>query len=94
MSAALHAETPVKSTVSKTVAIFVSTIGAATATGWYVALQVSELNRRLASIEGFIRHEVVTQSQAERYAASFRWENRNMPIVVPAPSDYQDKPKS
>lgn len=90
----LHSETPVKSTVSKTVAILGSTISMTAIVVWYAAGQVSELNRRLASIEEFIRSEAVTQSQAERYAAAFRWENRELRIVVPEPGFYQDKTRS
>lgn len=94
MSAAIHAETPVKSTVSRTVAILGSTIGTTAVLVWYAALQVSELNRRLASIEEFIRNEAVTQSQAKDYASAFRWENRELRITVPDPSIYHEKPKS
>lgn len=53
-----------------------------------------KIDARLTSIEAFMRNEAVTQSQAERYAAAFRWENRELRIVVPKPEDYQDKPKS
>ena len=90
---ALHSETPVKSTVSRTVSILGSIIGTTAVVVWYAAGQVAELNRRLASIETFMRDEAVTQSQAERYAAAFKWENRALNIVVPEPEDYQDKPK-
>jgi hypothetical protein len=97
---ALHAETPVKSTVSKTVALLVSVISAASGASWFLAVQVSayrdtlrQMDARLASIESFMRTEAVTQSQAERYAAAFKWENRAISIVVPTPADYQDKPK-
>jgi hypothetical protein len=94
MSAALTESTPVKSTVSRTVAIMASSLTFAATVAWYAAIQYAELNRRLASIEEFMRHEVVTQSQAERYAAIFRWENRSLQIMVPEPSNYRDKPKS
>jgi hypothetical protein len=97
----LHAETPIKSTVSKTVAVLSSIISAAVAVGFYAAFFLSDLakqrdetNRRLSSIETFMRNEVVTQSQAERYAAAFKWENRDLRIVVPEPANFQDKPKS
>ena len=98
---ALHSDSPVKSTVSKTAAFIVAIVSAAFSMGVYVTVQLSsvsaqaiETNRRLSSIEGFIRNEVVTQSQAERYAAAFKWENRALHIVVPEPAAYQDKPKS
>jgi predicted cation transporter len=101
MPPAIHAETPVKSTVAKTVALLASTASLAAGGAWYLAVQVSaykeelnKVNTRLVSIETFIRNEVVTQSQAERYASVFRWENRELGITVPEPSRYQDKPKS
>jgi hypothetical protein len=94
MPAALTESTPVKSTISRTVAIMASSLTFAATVAWYAAIQYAELNRRLASIEDFMRNEVVTQSQADRLANVFRWENRALQIVVPEPSNYRDKPKS
>jgi hypothetical protein len=100
MPAAIHEDTPVKSTLAKTVSILCAVTTAAAGAGWLLAREVSayketlgQVNARLTSIESFMRHEAVTQSQAERYAAAFKWENRAISIVVPAPADYQDKPK-
>lgn len=98
----LHADTPVKSTVSKTVAIFGTVIGFTAVAVWATAWQLfamrteaAKTNERLASIESFMRHEAVTQSQADRFAAVFKWENRSLNIFVPEPSDFRDKqPKS
>lgn len=92
--AALQEDTPVKSTVSRTAAILWAVISASVAVGFYAAVFLSQLNSRLASIETFMRHEAVTQSQAERYAAVFKWENRDLRIIVPDPELYQDKPRS
>lgn len=49
----------------------------------------SKINDRLVSIETFMKSEAVTQSQAERYAAAFRWENRSLDLTVPEPKRYQ-----
>jgi heme-degrading monooxygenase HmoA len=101
MPAAIHSETPVKSTVAKFIAVIASTASLAASGAWYLAVQVSaykealdKVDARIAGIESFMRHEAVTQSQAERYASVFRWENRDMRIVVPDPELYRDKPKS
>jgi hypothetical protein len=98
--AALHPETPVKSTVTKFVALLGSVIGFTALAVWATAWQLfamrteaAKTNERLASIEHFMRHEAVTQSQAERYAYAFERENRRLNIVVPDPADYRDKPK-
>lgn len=58
-----------------------------------VTTRMDKIDARLTSIETFMRHEAVTQSQAERYAAAFKWENRDLRIVVPEPELYRDKPK-
>jgi hypothetical protein len=41
-------------------------------------------------IEAFIKSEAVTQNQAVRYAAEFRWENRALGITVPDVSKFRD----
>ena len=101
MSSPIHAETPVRATIAKLIAGIITVSGAV----WYVRGAVADyqaamsyrmdiIDRRLTSIEQFIRHEAVTQSQAERYANAFKWENRALGISVPDPAHYQDKPRS
>ena len=85
-------ETVFKSTLAKIVsaAIFIIT------STWWLRGHFEDIKRgqentdtRLSAIESFMKSEAVTQSQAERYAAAFRWENRGLDIAVPDPKRYQ-----
>lgn len=59
-------------------------------TAWYIRGEVESIRQSQARIEAFIREQAVTQDQAERYAAAFRWENRNTEVVVPPVRDYRN----
>ncbi len=52
----------------------------------------AEANKRLSSIETFIKSNAVTITHAERYAAAFRWENRGQGVIVPDIMLYRDIP--
>lgn len=96
----IHAETPVKSTIAKIAAGAVGLLGFGLMVGQAVSnytntmeARFSKIDARLSSIDTFMRNEAVTQSQAERYANAFRWDNRNINLSVPPPSDFVDRVK-
>ena len=74
-----------------------SVIGAVTIAVWFIRGEFEAIrsdmkaNRdTLARMEEFMRSEVVTQTQAERYAAAFQWENRSLPLIVPEVKSYRN----
>lgn len=90
----LKPETRWSATLIQTCA-FVGCIGSAT---WVLRGELEAFRVELAAIrdnqarvELFLRNEVVTQRQADRFAASFRWENRALNLSVPDPANYRDR---
>lgn len=67
-----------------------SVIGCLFFSAWYIRGEVEAIRQSQARVETFIREQAVTQEQAERYAAAFRWENRNLEIIVPSVREYRN----
>ena len=58
--------------------------------GWYIRGEVEGIRQSQARVEAFIKEQAITQEQAERYAAAFRWENRHVDLSVPLVRDYRN----
>lgn len=52
--------------------------------------EIRALRQDVTAIRDSMAKQYVTQSQAERYAAAFRWENRGQGLVVPDVLQYRD----
>jgi hypothetical protein len=48
-----------------------------------------EIKRQLTEMRDDLDTRYVTQEQADRYAASYRWENRSLNLVVPEPKLFR-----
>jgi len=88
----LTSDTPFRSTLAKLLSALLFVVSAT----WWLRGEFEDLKQgqirtaeRLSSIEAFMKSEAVTQAQAERYAAAFRWENRSLDLAVPEPRRYQ-----
>jgi len=72
-----------------------------TVAGWQVRGYTEEmrgeiraLREDVAGLRESFDKQVITQAQAERYAAAFRWENRGTGVVVPDLRLFIDSPVS
>lgn len=82
----LKPETKTTVTLIQWVSVISFTVGASV----WANTQFLELKEGQSRIETFIKHEAVTQRQATLYAAEFRWENRDIGIIVPEVSRFKD----
>lgn len=89
----LKPETFWRSTLAQT---FVGIVGVSSA-AWYcrglaeeARAELRSLRAEVVALRSDMDRKFVTQSQAERYAAAFRWENRGAGIVVPDVILYRD----
>ena len=89
------------STFAQTWAIISAIVVSTAAATWFLSnayqaliAEMKALRTEVAAVQSSVsslRGQVVTQTQAERYAAAFKWENRVMNIAVPDPKSFQDR---